>query len=80
MLCRFINSTLHINIGTLYDHVNASIIATKGIRGYASKQGRIGPFGSFNAQIGQYSVGQDFFANSVTRIALCVQSLVVHVP
>lgn len=81
-MCRFINRMFYIIVHkpTLYNHVDASVIATEGICGYASEQGRIASFGSFDAQIGQYSVGQDFFANSVTRIALRIQSLVIHVP
>lgn len=74
------NLCIKVQEPTLHDHVDAGVIATESIGGYASEQGRITPFGSFDAQIGQYSIGQDFLADSVTRIALCVQSLVVHVP
>lgn len=64
----------------MHNHINASVVAAEGVCGYASKQGRVGSFGTFDAQVGQYTVGQDFLAYSITRIALRVQSLVVHVP
>lgn len=64
----------------MYDHVDASVVASKGISGNAGEEGRVASFGSLDAQVRQYAVSQNFFADGVTRIALRVQSLVVHVP
>lgn len=68
------------SIRTLYNHINTGVIAPKGISSNAGEQGRVASLGSLDAQIRQYAVSQNFFADGITRIALRVQSLVVHVP
>jgi hypothetical protein len=52
-------------MNTLNDQIDASVVTTESIGGHASKQGRIGSFQLFDAQVGQDSSRQDFFANSV---------------
>lgn len=67
-------------MGTLNDHVDAGVIASKGVGGNAGEQGGVASLGSLDAQVRQYSIGQNFLTNGVTGIALRVQPLVVHVP
>ena len=50
---------------TLNDQIDAGVVTAKSIGGDASKQGRIGSLQLFDAQIGQDSSRQYFFANGV---------------
>lgn len=79
---RKVRQTLNLckSIRTLYNHVDAGVIASKGIGGNAGEKSRVASLSSLDAQVRQYAVSQNLFADGVTRIALRVQSLVVHVP
>lgn len=55
-----------INWHTLYNHVNASVITSKGVRRYAGEECRIASLRSFDAEICQDPVCENFFADRVT--------------
>lgn len=52
-------------MNTLNDQIDASVVTSESIGGHASKQGGIGSFQLLDAQVGQDSSRQNFFANCV---------------
>lgn len=65
---------------TLNNHVDASVIGAKSVRGDASEEGAVRPLGPPDAQVRYYPTDQNLFANGVTGVGFWFETLVVHVP